>query len=645
MKKLSRSLISLVFVLLFLVSFIGCSIPQFSDQNSLKDENFSGDNSDYSISSDYSEQTQKNAVDFSALYEDTYRSVVTVCVDHENTGAPTAGTGIIIDSDNGYLLTSSSLFEYTAGNRTYKTDCSVRLYNGDICNASLQGYAAQRPSMFGNFYGYFPVGGNSSFPLEMALETSNSDLAIAKIDGVSNGRYVDSEENTQKELPSAAQFEDSDTLIYGEDCYTISAVAHEEDILSGVMNEGIITKPFNTHSTSFTILTNTQILREEDFFDGSFDYLIQTGVTINSGSEGAPLFNGEGKLIGMMNLRVSETYIYSENDPYGISFATPSQTIYKLANQAGINLVYDDQESSRESCIANATELYRYRATNDIDLSLMNRYPDYFIVNESAPVQFTSIEQEAVGNTSVKTAAEQLDKTVKILAYSEDGLSEGSGFLIDKSGYILTNLHVINSLSEQNQEKGEIANATVSLAEKFYCLFERGTMSDGSFVVMPMEIIAYHQQGDLAILRFKNPISHIEGGISRDGFASACSFEKTLPSVGERVTAIGNALGYGVSVATGIVSLPEFKSYYSLYGYNMIQTDCPINSGNSGGGLFDSSGKVIGINTLGLAIDGYDNVSWAIPANFAVSFIEDVNQGRSSKNIKIYVQNVKIDLM
>ena len=63
----------------------------------------------------------------------------------------------------------------------------------------------------------------------------------------------------------------------------------------------------------------------------------------------------------------------------------------------------------------------------------------------------------------------------------------------------------------------------------------------------------------------------------------------------------------------------------------MIQTDCPINSGNSGGALFNQSGYVIGINTLGLVLDGYDNVSWSIPASAAIEFIKNVNDGKESE--------------
>ena len=94
--------------------------------------------------------------------------------------------------------------------------------------------------------------------------------------------------------------------------------------------------------------------------------------------------------------------------------------------------------------------------------------------------------------------------------------------------------------------------------------------------------------------------------------------------------AVGNALGYGVSITTGIVSDAKFSAYYNDYGYDMIQMDCPINSGNSGGGLFNTSGKIVGINTLGLSGEavtnlGYENISFAIPAQVAVDYLKRLN--------------------
>ena len=145
-----------------------------------------------------------------------------------------------------------------------------------------------------------------------------------------------------------------------------------------------------------------------------------------------------------------------------------------------------------------------------------------------------------------------------------------------------------------------------------------------------MEIAAYHRQGDLAVLRFQNPIyTATESGGQMRGFAEAFALETELPQRGERVYAVGNAVAYGVSIVSGVISVPEFTRYYEEYGYNMIQTDAPINGGNSGGPLLNAAGRVVGVNTLGIGSElitdyGYENVSWAIPASFVKSFLQDV---------------------
>ena len=230
-------------------------------------------------------------------------------------------------------------------------------------------------------------------------------------------------------------------------------------------------------------------------------------------------------------------------------------------------------------------------------------------------------------------------------------ISEGSGFLIDNEGYVLTNLHVVNKLVEQNREQGKEANSSADVeGVSVYGVFEQGTRLENGikkFVLLPMEILAYHQMGDLALLRFSNPVWHedeyadelVSGIRVSKGFSQSCTFSSQLPARGSFVYALGNALAYGVSVSQGLVSQPKFTAYNSLYGYDMIQTDCPINSGNSGGPLFDNRGNVVGVNTLGLGNDeetlqyGYENVSWSIPASFAISFIDKLNNGETDANI------------
>ena len=94
--------------------------------------------------------------------------------------------------------------------------------------------------------------------------------------------------------------------------------------------------------------------------------------------------------------------------------------------------------------------------------------------------------------------------------------------------------------------------------------------------------------------------------------------------VGEQVVAIGNALGYGQSVTTGIVS--ALNRTIDLDGYTaaLIQTDAAINPGNSGGALLDMNGHVIGINSAKAAETGVEGMGYAIPISYAGPILEEL---------------------
>lgn len=95
--------------------------------------------------------------------------------------------------------------------------------------------------------------------------------------------------------------------------------------------------------------------------------------------------------------------------------------------------------------------------------------------------------------------------------------------------------------------------------------------------------------------------------------------------VGEQVVAIGNALGYGQSVTTGIVS--ALNRTIQADGYDntkLIQTDAAINGGNSGGALLDMNGRVIGINSAKIKAAGVEGMGYAIPISYAKPVLEDL---------------------
>ena len=156
----------------------------------------------------------------------------------------------------------------------------------------------------------------------------------------------------------------------------------------------------------------------------------------------------------------------------------------------------------------------------------------------------------------------------------------GSGFIINKSGYIITNFHVIEDASEIIV-----------------------TLSDGK-AEYKAEVIGRDQKLDLALIRIK-----ANGDLPTVVLGDSDGLE-----IGEWVMAIGNPFGLGGTVTAGIVSQKGRVIGAGPYD-NFIQTDASINPGNSGGPLFNMSGEVVGINTAIVA--GGQGIGFAIPVNMA----------------------------
>ena len=575
--------------------------------------------------------------DLTGVYRAAADSVVTVEVSNSSSGETIRGSGFVVDDENGFILTSSSLIFRV---NTSRRELSVTFADGNSAEAELYGYCAEA-----SFGLYHPESSIAADP-----PTTNVDIAVLSVE-TQDGAYT-SLSGQQCELPQALTFADSDALTYGEDCLLIGGLESDDGFLSGAVSAGIISKPFNTHSVAFAN-TNGDL----NMFDGSFRYLIQTSIQTNDGNEGAPLLNADGKAVGMINRRPERAENYALNGVYGVSFATPSSEIRSILESADVAIDYEDEvetSGTRESIIQNADDLRE--ASHSVARILMNKTgvyigtlynyigsSDYFVIPGGETVVFSGSElrTDETSTAAQRVAAENLDKTVKIIVYFDHigeqpaiGIAEGSGFLVDTDGTVLTNLHVLNKLAELNQSETGHANSTVDLEGiSVYCAFERGVNGREEFILLPMEIVAYQAQGDLAALRFVNKIYTDTGsGTLVDGFTDVCEFRTDLPQRGEPVYAIGNGVAYGVAISDGIVSAPNFSAYREEYGYDMIQTDCPINGGNSGGPLLDKDGRVVGINTLGLGGE-YENVNWAIPSSYAKTFLEAVLQNREGNGV------------
>ena len=171
--------------------------------------------------------------------------------------------------------------------------------------------------------------------------------------------------------------------------------------------------------------------------------------------------------------------------------------------------------------------------------------------------------------------------------YVQDGGS-GSGSIIDKRGYILTNVHVI-------------ADAT-----RIYVSLFDGTQYEA-------EVVGTDLDSDLAVIKFTPP-----AGMELKTIAFGDS--STL-KVGQRVIAIGNPFGLERTMTTGIVSGlgRPIQNTNNRIIRGMVQTDAAINPGNSGGPLLDTNGKMIGINTMIQSSSGNSaGVGFAVPSTTAV---------------------------
>src|SRR5690606_20320855 len=163
--------------------------------------------------------------------------------------------------------------------------------------------------------------------------------------------------------------------------------------------------------------------------------------------------------------------------------------------------------------------------------------------------------------------------------------SLGSGVIVDASGVILTNSHVVEGATD-------IRIATADGRE------------------FAVELVLDDPETDLAVLRVRDPAD--------EPFAALRFADSDGLEVGDLVLAIGNPFGVGQTVTSGIVSaLARTGVEGSNYEF-FIQTDAAINPGNSGGALIDLSGRLVGINTaIFTRTGGSIGIGFAIPANMA----------------------------
>ncbi|MCR5384853.1 MAG: trypsin-like peptidase domain-containing protein [Saccharofermentans sp.] len=245
---------------------------------------------------------------------------------------------------------------------------------------------------------------------------------------------------------------------------------------------------------------------------------------------------------------------------------------------------------------------------------------------DNASIQLTSVDtnnqltaSEIYANNVNSTVGITTSITANYYGYQMEASAAGSGFILTDDGYIVTNYHVV-----------EGANA-----------IQITTYDNESY---DAKLIGYDESNDIAVLK-----------VNAKNLTPVILGDSDQLNVGDSVVAIGNPLGQlAFSLTSGSVSALNRRISISNVAMNLIQTDCAINSGNSGGALFNSYGEVIGITNAKYSSSGasntaaIENIGFAIPINnvrniitsiIENGYIEKTYIGVSVRNMQNYSQN------
>jgi len=285
-------------------------------------------------------------------------------------------------------------------------------------------------------------------------------------------------------------------------------------------------------------------------------------------------------------------------------------------------------------CFLKPTEVYYYPVFNNPEINYNNTDDMYHAAAMKAMPSIVVIESR-VGSGQERKA------------------SRGTGIIVGKvpsgeAGYffplIMTNHHVIDNCLDSFGNVGTNAGIDIKMFGTTY-FFEKKAV-----------VLGYDPVQDIAALRLEVKMSdeHFE----RFSIIKIADSNKLV--YGQTALAIGNAIGNGISVTQGLVSMPEFTGSFSINGTShlkrVVQTSAPLNPGNSGGALINLAGELIGVNTYKAVPSEpesdktptpIDNVGYANPSNMAMAVFNNIvnnhNSARPQRSYRRIVFGISIE--
>jgi len=283
----------------------------------------------------------------------------------------------------------------------------------------------------------------------------------------------------------------------------------------------------------------------------------------------------------------------------GVAFGITAASSFQLVNRAA-NLFFPQKEAkvSEETSVEDKKE-----ATAPVNIpstvTAEGNNAQTVSNDNAATLSVTDVANNAMSAVvSITNKSVQQVRSMWGMGIQEyENTSVGSGIIIGKNDdelLIVTNNHVVS---------GANSLSVGFIDDEIYDAYIKGTEADR----------------DLAVIAVKtSEIS--DDTLSKISIATMGDSSKL--SIGEQVVAIGNALGYGQSVTTGIVSALDREVTIDNVTNSLIQTDAAINPGNSGGALLNLKGELIGINSAKFASSAVEGMGYAIPINTVQPIVE-----------------------
>lgn len=299
-----------------------------------------------------------------------------------------------------------------------------------------------------------------------------------------------------------------------------------------------------------------------------------------------------------------EQYNNTNNNPYGYTNNTP----YNTSNQPYSNAQANKKKAKKAKKPASKGFVAVMLVFSLVLSGAVGFFGGYIAkqTNNNGAINVNKVESSSTQNIGTPTAAntseivkKTADSVVEIVTgnivrgkYTEQYVTQGagSGVIISEDGYIVTNHHVIDG-----------ANSI------------KVTLRDGTNTY-DAKLVGSDKTNDIALLK-----------IDATGLTAATIGDSSNLNVGDYVIAIGNPLGeLGGTVTDGIIS--ALAREVTIEGNNMtlLQTNAQISPGNSGGGLFNANGELVGIVNAKDSATEVEGIAFAIPINTAIKIVEDL---------------------